>query len=37
MRGWLYRHRRAIIALYVALVVTLTLVLQILETSGRLP
>lgn len=37
MRGWLYRHRKAIIALYVAFVATLTLVLQLLEVSGRLP
>jgi hypothetical protein len=37
MKYWLYRHRHAIVALYIAFAVTVILVLQVLELQGRLP
>ncbi len=37
MRDWVLRHRHAIIATYICLMVTVTVVLQVLEIRGELP
>lgn len=37
MRPWLYRNRHAILAAYALLALTITLVLQILESQGVIP
>lgn len=37
MRSWLYQHRHVILAVYVAVAITVVLILQLLETQGRLP
>jgi len=37
MRAWLYRHRHAIVALYIAAAVTVTLFLQAIDMQGGLP
>ncbi len=34
MKSWAHRHRTTILALYLILAVTITMVLQILETQG---
>lgn len=34
MRMWLYRHRRGVLLIYIAIVTTLVLVLQVLESQG---
>lgn len=36
MATWLYGHRRMIYKIYIVIVVTITAVLQILESSGHL-
>lgn len=36
-RAWLHRNRRTILITYVVVVITLTAVLQILESRGLLP
>lgn len=37
MKPWLYRHRHAVYAAYIAVATTIILVLQLLESTGRLP
>lgn len=34
MRAWMLRHRTPIIAVYIAFIVTLSFILQILENRG---
>lgn len=36
MKAWLYEHRRLILAVYIALGVTVNIVLQILESRGEI-
>jgi hypothetical protein len=37
MKPWLYRHRQTIYALYILLATTAILILQALDSTGRLP
>lgn len=37
MRTWTLKHERAIKHWYIAIAVTVTLVLQVLEVTGHLP
>jgi len=37
MRLWCYRHRHAIVAVYLALAVVVTLLLQSIDAQGGLP
>lgn len=37
MKPWMAHHRREILAAYIAIMVTITLVLQLLELQGCLP
>ena len=37
MKPWLYRHRHPIYLAYMAVALTVTAVLQILQSTGHLP